>query len=166
MIFHSNLGGKNYKIEINKQEDTYLVTIDGDAYRVDSRRIGEGELSLNIKGKVFDIIINANSRSHDVLVGPFSYHIELMNSASMGESVQSESSIISGKVSVTSPMPGKVIRILKHLNDSVKEGEGVIVVEAMKMENELKSPKNGKVSEIKVSEGKTVESGEVLVVIE
>lgn len=166
MIFHSNLGGKNYKIEIKKQEDAYLVTIDGDAYRVDSRKIGEGELSLNIKGKVFDIIINGNSRNHDVLVGPFSYHVELMNSASVAENVQSESSIISGKVPVTTPMPGKVIKILKHFNDPVKEGEGVIVVEAMKMENELKSPKNGKVSEIKVSEGKAVESGEILAVIE
>ena len=64
------------------------------------------------------------------------------------------------------PMPGKVIKILKAPNDPVKEGEGVIVVEAMKMENELKSPKDGKISEIRVSQGKAVESGEVLLVIE
>jgi biotin carboxyl carrier protein len=166
MIFHSNMGGKNYKIEIKKQEDEYLVKIDGNSYRVDSRKIGEGELSLNIKGKVFDIMINGNSRNHDVLVGPFNYHIELMSSLTVSASSQTESSHILGKAAVTTPMPGKVIKILKGPNDPVKEGEGVIVVEAMKMENELKSPKNGKISEIRVSQGKAVESGEVLMVIE
>ena len=63
-------------------------------------------------------------------------------------------------------MPGKVIKILKKAGDEVKEGEGVIVVEAMKMENELKTPKAGKVKEIKVKEGDAVEAGARLALIE
>jgi biotin carboxyl carrier protein len=63
-------------------------------------------------------------------------------------------------------MPGKVVKLLVKPGDAVKAGDGVIVVEAMKMENELKAPAPGTVKEIRVAEGKAVAAGEVLVVIE
>ena len=63
-------------------------------------------------------------------------------------------------------MPGKVVRILVASGAEVSEGEGVIVVEAMKMQNEMKSPKAGLIKEIKVKEGSTVNAGDVLVIIE
>jgi biotin carboxyl carrier protein len=63
-------------------------------------------------------------------------------------------------------MPGKVVRLLVKAGDSVKSGDGIIVVEAMKMENELKAPAPGTVKEIRVAEGKAVSAGEVLVVLE
>ena len=63
-------------------------------------------------------------------------------------------------------MYGKVVKIFAEVGQQVKRGHGVIVVEAMKMENELKSPKDGKVIEINVKEGETVEGGTTLVVIE
>jgi biotin carboxyl carrier protein len=63
-------------------------------------------------------------------------------------------------------MPGRVVNVLVAANDEVKEGQGIVVVEAMKMENELKSPKAGKVVEVKVVAGQTVEKGELMIVIE
>jgi biotin carboxyl carrier protein len=63
-------------------------------------------------------------------------------------------------------MPGKVVRVLLNAGDEVAARQGVLVVEAMKMQNEVQSPKAGKIAEIKVSEGQTVNAGEVLVVIE
>ena len=63
-------------------------------------------------------------------------------------------------------MPGKVVRIIAEAGAAVQKGDGIIVVEAMKMQNEMKSPKDGVVKEIRVSEGSTVNAGEVLVVIE
>lgn len=72
----------------------------------------------------------------------------------------------SGKAEIRTAMPGKVVRILVAIGDTVEKGDAVVVVEAMKMQNEMKSPKDGRVSEIKVAEGDTVSGGDVLVVIE
>ena len=63
-------------------------------------------------------------------------------------------------------MPGRVVNLLVAAGDEVTANQGVIIVEAMKMENELKSPKAGKVVEVKVAAGQTVEKGELLLVIE
>ena len=72
---------------------------------------------------------------------------------------------MAGMQNVKSPMPGKVIRVMVKEGDEVKEGQGVVVVEAMKMENELKAPKDGVVSEVLANEGQTVDSGTMLVAI-
>jgi biotin carboxyl carrier protein len=71
-----------------------------------------------------------------------------------------------GRAVLTSPMPGKVVRVLRATGDEVAEGQGILVVEAMKMQNEVQSPKTGKIAEIKVTEGQTVNAGEVLAVVE
>lgn len=72
----------------------------------------------------------------------------------------------SGKISLISPMPGKVVRVLLNAGDEVTANQGVLIVEAMKMQNEVQSPKAGKVAEIRVAEGQTVNAGETLAVIE
>ncbi len=71
-----------------------------------------------------------------------------------------------GEQHLISPMPGKVVRILLNTGDQVTTGQGVIIVEAMKMQNEIKSPKDGRVSEIRVREGVTVNANQVLAVVE
>ncbi|HEY2744162.1 MAG TPA: biotin/lipoyl-containing protein, partial [Polyangia bacterium] len=68
--------------------------------------------------------------------------------------------------SIQSPMPGKIVKVLVAVGDEVKSGQGVVVVEAMKMENELKSPKDGKVKAVAVKEGQPVEAGQTLVTLE
>jgi biotin carboxyl carrier protein len=68
----------------------------------------------------------------------------------------------SGPAAVQSPMPGKVVKLLVAVGDEVKSGQGVVVVEAMKMENELKAPRDGKVKAIAVKEGQAVEAGQTL----
>jgi biotin carboxyl carrier protein len=71
-----------------------------------------------------------------------------------------------GRQNIVAPMPGKVVRVLVALGDTVEAGEGLIVVEAMKMQNEMKSPNRGSVVEIKTKPGATVTAGEILIVIE
>jgi biotin carboxyl carrier protein len=72
----------------------------------------------------------------------------------------------SGPQKLNAPMPGKVVRILVAVGDEVKAGQGIIVMEAMNMQNEMKSPKDGKVQKILTSEGSTVNPGDTLAVIE
>jgi biotin carboxyl carrier protein len=71
-----------------------------------------------------------------------------------------------GTQQVLAPMPGKVVKILVKAGDQVKARQGLVVVEAMKMENELRSPKDGRVSDVLVAEGASVEAGRLLVVVE
>ena len=71
-----------------------------------------------------------------------------------------------GPQKITAPMPGKIVRIMVAEGDEVKAGQGIIVMEAMKMQNEMKSPKDGKVQKILTSEGSTVNPGDALAVIE
>jgi len=71
-----------------------------------------------------------------------------------------------GRVSVAAPMPGKIVRLLAAAGDSVEAGQGLLVVEAMKMQNEIKSPKTGRVASLSVAEGAAVAAGEVLATIE
>jgi biotin carboxyl carrier protein len=72
----------------------------------------------------------------------------------------------SGRVSVTASMPGKVIRVLVTVGDEVTEGQGIVVVEAMKMQNELKAPRAGRVTSVNVRATDSVNAGAVLVAIE
>lgn len=72
----------------------------------------------------------------------------------------------SGTARIATPMPGKVVRVLVAVGDSIGAGQGVVVVEAMKMQNELKSPIAGKVKSVSVAEGATVNGNQVLVVVE
>jgi biotin carboxyl carrier protein len=71
-----------------------------------------------------------------------------------------------GQIKLTSPMPGKVIRILVQAGDAVTAGQGLVVVEAMKMQNEMKAPRDAKVVAIKTQETATVGAGEVLLILE
>lgn len=71
-----------------------------------------------------------------------------------------------GKATLIAPMPGKVVRVLCTVGDEVAAQQGVLVVEAMKMQNEVQAPKAGKLTELRVSEGQTVNAGEVLAVVE
>ena len=79
---------------------------------------------------------------------------------------QAGAAVASGKATLIAPMPGKVVRVLCAVGDEVAAQQGVLVVEAMKMQNEVLAPKSGKVTELRVSEGQTVNSGEVLAVVE
>jgi biotin carboxyl carrier protein len=71
-----------------------------------------------------------------------------------------------GQALITAPMPGKVVRVLVNQGDDVAAGQGIVVVEAMKMQNEIKSPKEGRVIDLRASEDATVNAGQVLAIIE
>jgi len=70
-----------------------------------------------------------------------------------------------GSQRVIAPMPGKVVRVLVKVGDAIEVGNGILVVEAMKMQNEVRSPKSGKIERLLVSEGQAVSAGEVLAVV-
>lgn len=109
------------------------------------RSLGPGDMEVSLRGRVFRAAVAA---------------------ARSGSAAHSSPRGTEGRQSILAPMPGRVVRVLVKPGDRISAGHGVVIVEAMKMENELRSPKAGVVREVKAIEGTAVEAGAVLVVIE
>jgi biotin carboxyl carrier protein len=119
---------------------------------------------------IFSILIGARSYQATVLapgtiqVEDQIFSVEIFDPRELRR--RSSAGASEGRQNVLAPMPGKVVRLLVKSGDTVEVGQGLIVVEAMKMQNEMKSPKAGTVVEIKTKGGATVAAGEILIVIE
>jgi len=121
-------------------EGTWSILIDGRSYAV--KILGGGEVSVN--GRVF--------------------HVDVFDPRELrGRRGEADTS---GPQAIAAPMPGRVIRVLVEPGQDVAAGEGLIVVEAMKMQNEMKAPRAGRVASVKTVAGATVSAGDVLLVIE
>jgi biotin carboxyl carrier protein len=156
------LNGQPREVELTRDGRSVRATVDGREYVVDASEPEPGVHLLKHEGGVYETFV---SRSGEVSVGGYTFDAKVIDpkrlrgSATAGEHDH-------GHAEIRSAMPGKVVRILKATGDPVSKGDGVVVVEAMKMQNELKSPKDGVVGDLKVAEGYTVGAGDVLVVID
>jgi biotin carboxyl carrier protein len=142
----------------------YTLRLPHRSLTVDAVILAEGSYSLLLDGSSFDVTVQRSPTHYSVIVNgvPFELALrdprQLRHQAGAGEDLD-------GPASVTAPMPGKLVRLIVAEGDSVKEGQGVAVVEAMKMQNELKAPKCGTVEKLCVVEGQAVNAGEVLLTI-
>ncbi|MBI5374944.1 MAG: biotin/lipoyl-binding protein [Candidatus Schekmanbacteria bacterium] len=166
MHFDIVLGEKEYTLEIEKNENRFDVTINGEEqFSVDAVNLKQDLLSLLIGNKSYLVNIKDDNRKYMVDVNGETFNIEVYEEGSPRR-LQRGSSGVQGKQVIKAPMPGKVIKILVKEGDEVEKGKGVAVIEAMKMENELKASANGTIKEINVEEGKAVNAGDTLIVIE
>ncbi len=143
----------------------YKVTIDGREHFVDAHEVQSSVWSVLQGADSFEVDIQGRDEEYEVLIAGDCYKFSLMNEQRKAL-MRTAGKGGAGKAMVTSPMPGKVVKLLIAEGDEVKADQGVVVVEAMKMENELKSAIAGKVKEIFVKEGEIVESGAKLVFVE
>jgi biotin carboxyl carrier protein len=177
MKFVATMDGSQRIIECQRDEsnpDHFHMTLDGKAYEVDARKMPSQIVHILMNNHSYDVDLERIAKKSDTLDGRVHVRVrgrvmrfEILDERRIKmKEAQGFRFDIGGIVNIDSPMPGKVIKILKKEGDEVKEGDGVIVVEAMKMENELRTPKAGKVREIKVKEGDAVEAGARLAQIE
>ncbi len=147
-------------------EGQYEITIAGETVHVDAVRSGPTVYSIIEDGRQFEAMVDEKGASgFDVLVAGRIFHFDVLDERTR-LLAGSAASVASGPQSVEAEIPGKVVKVNVAAGDSVSEGQGVVVVEAMKMENEIPSPIDGVVKEIAVSEGQTVEAGARLFVVE
>ena len=128
-------------------------------------KLGDQSYTVEIEetGKsVYRVSVDGN----EFLVDGRSYHINLVDERRMRVGGNQAGTQLQGRQKVSVPMPGKVIAVLVAEGDQVEKGQGLVIVEAMKMENEVHSPIAGEIKEIKVKTGETVEGGAVLVIVE
>ncbi|MFQ6084275.1 MAG: biotin/lipoyl-containing protein [Candidatus Aminicenantia bacterium] len=158
------LNGKEINLTLEeKQNNQVEISIDQRKYKVLVEKISQNELLLNVEGKVYDVIIHTSKLHYSVYVNGHLYEIEKKSSLKLDNEKRG---FARGKKEIKTSMPGRVVRVLAQEGDNVREGQGILVLEAMKMENEIKSPKSGKLTKIVPQEGNSVESGGLLFIVE
>ncbi len=167
MAFIAKLGEQSYRVEIEETgKSVYRVSVDGNEFVVDGKKTGRTNYSLIVDNRSFEIEVDNAEDEYRVLVDGRSYHVHLVDERRVRVGDGQSDSQIQGRQRVSVPMPGKVIAVLVSEGDVVEKGQGLVIVEAMKMENEVRSPISATVKEIKVKAGDTVEGGVVLVIVE
>lgn len=161
MIYTFKFQDRTYKITLEVEGKGTEVEIEGKKILVEFQKIDENFYSILLGGRSIEVGILKKGKRVDVFVDGDLYEFESISDRER----EKAKGVVSGIQEIKSPMPSRVVKILKKSDEEVKEGEGVIVIEAMKMESELKSPIEGKVKEVKVKEGDAVESGTVLLVV-
>jgi biotin carboxyl carrier protein len=166
MTYDVIVDGKTHRLELTKGERTWLCKIDGQEMEVDAALTARDVLSLLIGGDAFEIKRERSLRGDlHLVLGSARYEIDVQDPRSL-RTRRAAAGGEAGPQRITAPMPGKIVRISVAEKEEVKAGQGVLVMEAMKMQNEMKSPKDGKVQKVLVAEGATVNAGDVLAVIE
>ena len=170
MTFEIDINGRTRTVTVERSSThRYRVLLDGEARELDATRSGIHGLSL---------ILGEDRLSRELQVTPSSAPGEMLvtlggrliaatiNARQTGRARGDSGGAHAGEQAVTAPMPGRVVRVLVKPGDDVAARQGVVVVEAMKMENELRAPKAGRVKEVAVAPGTSVEAGRILLVIE
>lgn len=164
MTYEVAIDGKTYRLELNQAEGRWSCRVDGRAMEVDAVLARHDVLSLRIGNKAYEVKCERVGSDTHVWVGSVRYAAEVRDPRSLRSRARAVDD--HGPRKLTAPMPGKVVRILLQEGAEVDAGAGVLVVEAMKMQNEVKSPKKGTIQKIVVSEGAAVNAGDVLAIVE
>lgn len=148
----------------------WQVVVDGRSIAIDSeqlaaaRQVESGVYSVVVDGASYEIFISGTPDRLSAYVHGLAFTVEVQDPRDTSRALRS--SMGSGRQEISAPMPGKVIRVLVNVGDSVDAGQGLIVVEAMKMQNEMKAARPGRVLEIRARAGETVGAGDTLVILE
>jgi acetyl/propionyl-CoA carboxylase alpha subunit len=157
------VGGKRRRVELPSGVSGGLLecSVDDREVKADVRLLEPGVMSLVVEGRQYRCVFDGDG----VVIGGRKYGFEVDDPRSL-QGRGGSGGGTEGPRPVKAPMPGRVVRLLVEVGDEVSDGQGVVVIEAMKMQNELKSPKVGRVVRVGVDVGDTVGSGDVLVVVE
>ena len=165
----AEIAGAKQELEIRREGARAWATVDGRSYEVEVHEPEPGVYLLTMGGGVYECRVGGGAQAargmSEVHVRGGVYEVALTDPKRL-RGARGAGAEASGRAQVTASMPGKVVRVLVEVGASVEAGEGLIAVEAMKMQNELKSPKAGTVVEVRAEAGATVRAGDVLVVVE
>lgn len=167
MRLDANVGGHPSAVSIRMEEPRVFADIDDRKYEVEVHQTGSGYLIV-FEGLVFECRVDGvplSGKDIDVFVGPSHYVVTLTDPKRL-RGAATAGAQADGVARILAPMPGKVVRVLAEQGSEVEAGAGILVVEAMKMQNEMKSPKAGTIVAMNVEVGATVNGGDVLAVIE
>lgn len=164
MTYDIALDGKSYRLDLNRVDGRWSCRVDGREVEVDAVLARPDVLSLRIGNQAFEVKCERVAGDMHLWVGSTRFDVEVRDPRSLRGRVRAVDD--HGPKKLTAPMPGKIVRVLVEQGAEVEAGSGVVVVEAMKMQNEIKSPKKGTIQKILVSQGAAVNAGDVLAIVE
>jgi biotin carboxyl carrier protein len=168
-------GNSAHTVTVTRKGALLHVTIGGRTLVVDARRVGEMSLSMLIVPEGGSAAVESVDASlaaqrtagdFDVHVAGRTIPVQVRQAGGFGRQKQAAGATGAGPQRIVAPMPGKIVRVLVKAGDEVKARQGLVVVEAMKMENELRAARDGRVREVSVIEGQSVDAGATLLVVE
>jgi biotin carboxyl carrier protein len=168
MKLHATIADHQTEVQIWDEGSRVLAEIDGRRYTLDVRESGSTGYLFVFQGRVWDCRVDGRPESGtkiEVMVGTASYPVTITDPRRL-RSAALTNEHGGDTAQIVASMPGKVVRILVEVGARVEAGDGIIVVEAMKMQNEIKSPKAGIVVALNTRTAATVNRGEVLAVVE
>lgn len=165
MMYDVNIDGTDYRLELAREGRGWKCRLNGREVALDAVLTRANVLSVVIDGTAYEVKRELTPVDLHFWVGSARYAAEVRDPRSLRSRRQTASGA-HGLAKLVAPMPGKVVRLLVTEKSEVQAGQGVLVVEAMKMQNELKSPKKGVVQRILASPGATVNAGDVLAIVE
>lgn len=168
MKLQAQIAGAEHALELRRDGTHVVAAIDDRRYELEAREIALGVYLLQWGSRVYECRVrgvDAAGGASEVDVGRQVFAITLIDPKRLRSS-QTSGAQTDGSARIAAPMPGRVVRVLVEVGARVEVGAGLVVVEAMKMQNEMKSPKAGVVTALNAEPGSTVNAGDVLVVIE
>jgi biotin carboxyl carrier protein len=166
MIYKVKIDDKSYQVSID--QDSRIAYIDQKRIPFNFTGLSDGNhYSLLIENKIYNFFIERSEQGLDICYGSVSVHAEISDEKTERfKNLMGASREISATISLKAPMPGLVLKIEVEPGQLVKKGDGLVIIEAMKMENELKAHSSVTVKEIKVKPGQPVEKNQVLILFE
>ncbi len=162
MKLQAELKGEKHEIEIKRDGEKLFARVDEREYTLEASEVEPNVYLFKYNNQIFQIYVAPNGI---VNLGNHQFEIKITDPKRLRGSIASNENA-EGISEIKTAMPGKLVRILVVIGAEIKQGESVLVAEAMKMQNEMKSPKDGIVKEIRFSEGETVNAGDILAIIE
>jgi len=163
--FASSSEKKTRHVELEQDGNAWRVTLDGMPVSADAAEIGPHTLSLLLDGVSHEIHVSPQEEGTlKLLTGGKEFTAEVIDPRAW-RGRRHGGVEAKGRQQIVAPMPGKVVRLLVKPGEQVEAGKGLLVVEAMKMQNEIRSPKSGTVERVLATEGQNVNAGEVLAIV-
>jgi biotin carboxyl carrier protein len=167
MIYYAKLRDSERKVEIGKHGSTYTVVIDGQTFTADAKMIdGPASMSIIVNKKCCDVVITRVGKTSMVSICGEEFEIELQDELEHRGLVSAAHHMELDVEEIKAPMPGLIVSIEVEKGQEVDAGSPIVIVEAMKMQNEISNLMKGRIKQILVKEGEVVESKQTLVIIE
>ena len=162
----SSFGQQSRLVELERHGDRWKITLDGQPVNADVVEVAPNVVSVLLEGQAFEFSVTPSADGALQLRTGYQEFSADVADPRAWRGRRHGALEAEGRQQVLAPMPGKVIRLLVKVGDRVEAGQGLLVVEAMKMQNEIRSPKSGVVERLVAVEGQAVNAGEVLAWVE
>jgi biotin carboxyl carrier protein len=164
MKYITTINNQEYVIEIDHDHE---IVVNGERFQIDFQLLPEGGvLSLLLNNRSLEAVVEERNEAWEVLIQGELYTVQVQDERAYRlAKARGSGGTVTGEAVIKSPMPGVIIAVSVSEGERVKKGDKVVILESMKMENELRAPRDGVVSRVHVRPGTSVEKGQPLVVI-